>query len=108
MMTIPIGLTCMITAQLLNTDYGAWGVIAIMSCYLVSLFLRKWNGVRFSAAVVPLMLSNFLEGVAFLGLPALLFYGGKKGKNLNKWFFYFFYPVHLLLLALLRLLVYGA
>lgn len=39
----------------------------------------------------------------FLALPFIRLYNGQKGRNIGgKWLFYFFYPVHLTLLALLR------
>ncbi|HIX64425.1 MAG TPA: hypothetical protein H9852_08375, partial [Candidatus Mediterraneibacter colneyensis] len=33
-------------------------------------------------------------------LPLMLLYNNKRGRN-TKWFFYFFYPIHIILLALL-------
>ena len=38
-----------------------------------------------------------------LALPLLRAYNGRKGRNIGgKWFFYIFYPAHLLALGLLR------
>ena len=44
-----------------------------------------------------------------INIPLLLSYNGKRGKNNTyiKWGFYWFYPVHLTLLALLRYLILG-
>lgn len=43
----------------------------------------------------------------FLIIPLLLMYNGKKGKSsaFNKWFFYIFYPLHLLVLGLIEIYV---
>lgn len=48
------------------------------------------------------------SGIAVLmaGAAVLVFYNGeraKKGKNFSKWFFYFFYPGHLAVLYLVKL-----
>ena len=53
------------------------------------------------------------RGGAPMGMAAvciLFLYNGKraeKGKAFSKWFFYLFYPVHLLILGLLRLILIG-
>lgn len=45
-------------------------------------------------------------GVLIAGFVIVYLYNGKrteKGRQFSKWFFYFFYPVHLLILGLIRL-----
>ncbi len=42
---------------------------------------------------------------AFLALPILLCYSGKRGKLKMKYFFYIFYPAHLLMLNLIATLI---
>lgn len=90
---------CCVAAELMRTDYGAAGVALIVILYL----LRR-N--RFLAC---------MTGYVFLGLsagqpwcfPAFLFvipsYNGEKGRG-YKYFFYVFYPAHLLVLAGIRIL----
>lgn len=47
-------------------------------------------------------LSIFKEPWALLGFGLTLTYNGKRGKQ-NKWFNYLFYPVHLLILGIIRM-----
>lgn len=43
-----------------------------------------------------------------LSIPLLLLYNGKKGSGSTmKWFYYYFYPLHLVVLGMLRLIIYG-
>lgn len=46
-------------------------------------------------------------GVVFVH-PLLNLYSGKRGKVKGiKWFFYIYYPLHLIVIGILRLLMYG-
>lgn len=56
--------------------------------------LNKIKGV--SACCLELTVNNSIEIFSFLMIPLMLLYNGEKGK-MNKWFFYFYYPVHLAL-----------
>lgn len=45
-------------------------------------------------------------GILAAGAAVLVFYNGersKRGQNFSKWFFYFFYPVHLFLLYVIKI-----
>jgi len=54
-----------------------------------------------------LWINYFLELHGLLAWPLFILYKGEKGKNINKWFFYLFYPCHLLLIYLISLLFIG-
>jgi hypothetical protein len=47
-----------------------------------------------------------MEYFAFLSIPALLLYNGKPGNKKFKYFFYIFYPVHLVVLEAIALIIY--
>lgn len=47
-----------------------------------------------------------MEYFAFLSIPTLLLYNGKLGNKKLKYFFYIFYPVHLVVLEAIALLLY--
>ena len=85
-------------AALLRTDYGAFGVLAIVVMYL----LRKKRMKAVAVTCVVLTVFDFLEISSFLILLPIRFYNGKRGWSL-KWVFYVFYPAHLFLLWLICL-----
>lgn len=78
-----------ILAEVLNTDYAGKGIIAIVALYL----FRK-NKFNQATAGVLAFSWEFPAPIAFLPILA---YNGQRGMNL-KYFFYFFYPIHLLVL----------
>ena len=111
--------------------YSAWrimlGALAVIAMAVLA-FLVKADYTMFAVASVFLFYAfkdtnHFVRpipGVAFLALTRtvgyycttglsiipLLLYNGKKGKGL-KWLFYIFYPGHLLLLYVLKLILTG-
>ena len=87
----------MAAAQLLRTDYGAFGVAVIMI-----FFLFRGRRARmlciFAASNVIMGPVQILAGAA--AAPILL-YNGKKGPS-AKYLFYAFYPAHILALAAIK------
>jgi hypothetical protein len=83
----------MALAELLHTDYGAVGVLAIAAMYC----FRHYRMLGMGATCMVLVLSSTLEVTAFLALIPVSRYNGARGLKL-KYLFYAFYPLHLLLL----------
>lgn len=84
-------------AHFLQTDYGAFGVLLI-----VVLYLFRFDRMRQSILGAICTVWEYTAPAAFL---LTYRYDGTRGKQLPKWFFYGFYPMHLLLLACLRMLL---
>lgn len=80
---------------LLQTDYGLGGVAAIIVIYE----FRQRPVLSFLVGVLVLGLCcGSIELYAALGAILIYFYNGKRGLSL-KYLFYWFYPVHLLILG---------
>lgn len=87
-----------LVAEALHTDYGWFGVTLIIAFYCLR--NTKTKGVVLFALFntgYSLLTGTIKIFAAVAGVPILL-YNGKKGKPDWKYFFYAFYPVHLLLL----------
>ncbi len=83
-----------VLADILHTDYGAFGVAFIEVLYL----FRGRRALCTAAGVVCLFLYGGIEFIGALAFLPIHFYNGTRGRQ-PKYFFYVFYPVHLLALA---------
>ena len=65
-----------------------------------SILMKLLRIALFGAGMVPLIKSVEIpvQIYAFFALVLLLFYNGKRGKYNMKYFFYIFYPVHIVIL----------
>lgn len=91
-------------AYLLHTDYNMIGVLLIVVFYL----LRQWPLYQKITAGILIAYETWLNACAgVLALIPISLYNGQRGRLNLKYVFYFFYPVHLLLLVLLRYLTCG-
>lgn len=96
----------------LKTDYSSIGVLLIFVLYITKskplrfigafliisfyyLYFKGLYSVFINGSIAPLMLLQFIFTVASIIL--LVFYNGKQGHKL-KWFFYIYYPLHLIIL----------
>ncbi len=83
-------------ALVLKTDYSFKGILAITVLYL----FRSRRKAQIWAGVIVFLLMDGMEMIAALSFLLIWFYNGARGRQ-NKYFFYFFYPAHLLLLWLI-------
>ena len=83
----------MYAANWLMTDYSGMGALTIAAMYL----FRKNRVLEAGVGCTVLTMMSLNEVTAFFVLLPIHKYNGKRGWNL-KWFFYIFYPVHILLL----------
>ena len=91
-------------AQYIHADYRWWGVTLIVIFYL----MKDFDILGLAAGY--LFISNLsTEYWCFPAFILLLFYNKKRGKRLGrlKYCFYFFYPVHLLMIYYIRYMLVG-
>ena len=94
-----------VIGEVINVDYGWYGVALIYTAWLFfrhpAGMLLAWGAVN--AAFVWIMgLGMILQSLSLLALIPISFYNGERGKS-SRWFFYIFYPAHLIALYLIRI-----
>ncbi len=111
---VPLGIA--LAAELIGSDHGAFGVLMII------LFASTKDGTKkvlWGAILVLIMQAAILiqyrvinaQYLMFLFylLPMVLlyFYNGKRGVSgtFSRWFFYVFYPLHLLIIWIIKSLI---
>lgn len=106
-LAIVIGIIISIFAEIINVDYGAWGIIIIMIfyifkdkkvimslLYILSCFIKYLpNLLKYNFHYIYLLL---LFSTTF-SIFFIIAYNGKQGKKI-KYFLYIFYPLHMLIL----------
>ena len=116
----PIMLAAAFLAQYLDMDYGLFGVILIMALFVCksrkasvtviliwSICVYGIGGLIGSGFNWP-QIQNVLgltAGAAFSCLP-IWHYNGKRGRK-SKWFFYIYYPAHLLVYTVIGMIALG-
>lgn len=97
-------------------DWSCIAVMAIASMYSNRNTLKKqMKGMMFWVlvySIVSFFFVNKTYAIVQLGVimvyPFLKHYNGKKGNmKWLKWFFYLYYPAHLIIVGILRIIIYG-
>ena len=89
-------------AYLLHTSYSYAGVMLIICFYV---FKKHHIGRLLSNIVFNMGMFGFtLQWLGVLSAIPIALYNKKSGSKKGKYFFYWFYPVHLLVLVALRIL----
>lgn len=85
-------------AWFLRTDYQMMGIFLILAFYV---YREQKNMLVLAVFVICMSFGNLIQLCALGALVPIAFYNGKKGPSM-KYVFYGFYPIHLLVLALLQ------
>jgi hypothetical protein len=104
----PIIISLCAAAELLNINYGAYGVLTILAS---AVFLSKpglygfavLTMVHFIEIIIHPLMGRFfnIQFFALMSVPFILLYNGSPGIKLPRRLLYWFYPVHLAILWLI-------
>lgn len=94
-----LALGCAGVAEVIRADYGAFGVVLIIILYL-------FRDRRLTRTIVG-CIAVCWELTAPLAFLLIELYNGQRGRYDLKYFFYVFYPAHILLLYLVRVALVG-
>ncbi len=85
-------------------SYGVYGILTIIASFV---FLKRRSAGLTALSILPFletvrlffMKIFFLQFFAIFSLIPIYFYNGERGKKISRWWFYWFYPVHMLVLS---------
>lgn len=116
-LVLAVGLVWLLNRKL-TIDYGFWGCMLPVWAALLHARGDYWKGllgelddprVHVLTMMLGLLLTwktmNHIQWYAFFALPLLLCYNGKRGNSKFKYWFYLFYPAHLVLLQGLAMIL---
>ena len=104
----------------ISVNYGIWGVLLPVFASIFNFRKREsYNSIKFSQKnffafnvlffTIGLLLLAIntvkIQYYALLSITLLLLYSGKRGKYNIKFFYYSFYPVHLVVIYLIKFLI---
>ncbi len=91
-------------AWLFRTDYSFWGIWMIGMFYMLRGMDKEWFAVQTAGLMASAVWYGWKQVFAAGSLFLLQEYNGERGKG-GKYFFYMFYPLHLLCLYFLSILI---
>lgn len=81
-------------------DYGFVGVMVPVIIYMGRNKMQKLMHAAIGLTIMSLIFGSF-QWVCLMALPLLALYNGKRGKLKMKYFFYIYYPAHLVAIFLI-------
>jgi hypothetical protein len=100
-----------IAASFIRADYSVAGILTLVAFYLfrgnkllIGIALFIVNGTIVGSFASDNLLA-VIPAVSTLAIIPIAFYNGNKGKDI-KYFFYIFYPAHLIILFLIRNIIW--
>lgn len=105
-LSIPICFIIICLGELLNVDYGWFGVATVFVIYIfkskkINLFISYFVLliVYFYSRNMLMLHQTYILYFVFYLIPAIfmILYNGEKGRSM-KYFFYWFYPLHMLVI----------
>ena len=85
-------------------DYGFAGVMVPVLIYFASGKASKLTAALFALSLLAFSVGG-IQWYSLFALPIIALYNGKRGTRRLKWFFYIYYPVHLVVIYAASLLI---
>ena len=114
--TIPAGLVFLSSViatyflnQWLTIDYGFWG--CMLPVFAALAHGTAWDDIPMNTTMLGVGLvilgisTDLVQCLALMALPLLYAYNGRRGQRNLKYFFYIFYPTHLVVLEGIAMLM---
>lgn len=92
----------MVAAWAFQTDYGAYGVAMILGFYL---FRKIKVSIYIFQIVMNVLVIGGTQAAGALALIPIEFYNGERGGDKFKMMFYWWYPLHLMVLYIIKCIV---
>lgn len=116
-LTVLIAVGSIWLGNTLDTDYHGYGITAMLIAFAVRYFAAPakfsapvvlpagWRMLEMALLILPLVMQSRTELWALIDVGLVSMYFGQRGKRVHKWFFYAFYPLHLIVLVLIRTII---
>lgn len=111
--SIPVALTLIVLGKFIKVDYGWFGVATVVILYLCrnkKIILPYEFGALVALYYYTMLKWRILEAeyffsaiFAWISVLLMAMYNGKQGRKM-KYFFYWFYPVHMIIIYLVSLI----
>ena len=108
---VALALPVLLSGTDFSIDYGFWGILLPVFCYLPRIFCKKaldrkrlWLMLAcatFGMVLVCVQMNAWLGGIQWFSLLAIVplaCYNGKRGARHLKYLFYIYYPAHLVVI----------
>ena len=99
--SLAVSVLILVLCGSLGLDYGVYGVSLVLVFYFLRANRSASLAVSSGLTLVQSAVSPF-QASALLSCIPLALYNGQRGKANLKYFFYIFYPAHLLLLGMIK------
>ena len=102
-LSVSVCMAAFTVAYFLRVDYGVVGIALIFIFYFLrGMKKRNIALMVFIWSIGCIFLEHMLEWAGLIALIPIFLYNGERGSKNLKWLFYVFYPLHMLVIGVIR------